>query len=376
MKKVIFDFFYVGKGDCTLIEFPSGKVFGVIDGSKPWWRERSPVAEALQARIKKRKRGTKCAKSDGEIEVAFVCVSHPHYDHVHGLPDVFRIKGVRVSQVWHPLPELAEILLMHESGDEAEDMGVLKEISRLFQEDQIVEFIRFAKHAKKIVGQENFRQVRGNDVLPDIDGVQIYVVNPTHRALNPFRRLLRKYLCGLRGPSKEMYDRISVAVLFVYGENALLYASDMQGAQWIDVISNINSSASLRVHLPVGVMKASHHGGSRSFYSDLWNDALGKNAGSIIASGGDDKHPSDAFIKSAVASQKRLYCTGFGRECIPDEEDMPYWRYEVERLVELYGGRILSNRFRPCCGDIRVVLPEKGAPGVIPSIDKRRKCLP
>lgn len=368
-QRLVFEFFYVGKGDCTLIEFPGGKVFGVIDSHKPAWRKRCPAAEGLMGRATKLRAENKKSK-DCELEVAFVCVSHPHYDHVHGLSEVFDVDGAIVREFWHTLPELAQILVVHESGDKDDNIGVLDEISKFFQEDQLGEFVTFAKRAKAVVGDKNIKALNGDEMLHDIEGVQIYVINPTVDALYPFKKIFNRYLSRVRSEIKKFFDNISVAILFVYGDNALLYASDMQGVRWIDVIANINGKATLKAQMPVSVMKASHHGGPRSFYEELWEDALGKGHGAVIVSGGEPGHPSDPFIRSVLKKGKKLYCTGFGTMCCPGGESSEYWRYNVERLVALYGGCILTSKSRPCRGNIKVVFPKEGEPEINTDVDR------
>ena len=365
-ESMTFTFFYVGKGDCTLVEFPSGRLFGVIDSHKPRWHRRCPAAEALEESVRKAKESN--SLGDAALEVAFICVSHPHYDHVHCLSDVLSVKQVRIREVWHTLPDLAKILLMNRPGT-TEYINVLAEVSRVYQEDQIEEFVEFVRKARETVGEDNIRQVMGFNIVPDIEGVQVYILNPTDLALGPFRKAIKKYLRGLRLPTKELFDALSLAVLFVYGDNALLYASDMQGDRWVEVMGDITQRETLKHHLPaIRVIKASHHGGCRSFYKDLWTEVLGTSNGDgrVIVSGGDPSHPHETFIDSVLAARKTLYCTGYGDKCALNVGTSDHFKFQVERLMKHYGARVGSSKFRPCCGDIRVVLPRQGLPQIIP----------
>jgi len=372
---LVFNFFYVGDGDSTLIEFPGGRIFGVIDSNKTSWRSYSPPVKYLERRLKEHLD----EKKDGDIEkleLAFVCVSHPHRDHVCGLLELLSLQGIVIREFWHSLPDLEDLLLKHASPERDENYSVWTEVSQFYYEDQIKEFIEFGQHITKIVGDERTRPLREMQALPDIEGVEIYVLNPTKESLSRYQKELDEKYGRLEHLDREIIDEISVALLFVYGENALLYASDMQQEQWKEVINNLKRRNRFKDFMPAYVMKASHHGGPLSFYDDLWCDVLGTNGGRIVVSGGSLVHPSDTLIMSAHLANKKLYCTGMARKCGRDKLKFDHVTFQNHWWWQQYGVRV-SDHNKPCRGDIQITLPESGPIRVATTCRPlRRQCKP
>jgi len=359
---LVFYFFYVGDGDCTLIQFPGGLKYGVIDSNKPPWRRPSAAARTLK-KIKRRLCNDD-KDNDHDLELAFLCVSHPHRDHISGLLEVLRLKGINLREFWHPLPDVEELLMRHASPEEDENYSKWTEISHFYYEEQIREFVEAGQLAMTRVGREGTRQLREMQCLPDIEGVEIYVLNPTKKALARYQEDLDNSYGRLEHLERKLLDRISVALLFVYGENALLYTSDMQQVQWREVVGNFEGRKRWKHLLPVDVMKASHHGGPLSFYEGLWADVLGTKGRQIVVSGGSSVHPSNSLIESVRRANKRLYCTGTGRKCGRRRRiRYPRLTFQTRRWFEEHGIK-LSENCDPCRGDIRIVLPKTGKPRI------------
>jgi len=287
------------------------------------------------------------------------------------------VKGVDLKEFWHPLPDVEELLLRHALPDEDKNYSKWTEISQFYYEEQISEFVEAGQLAIKRVGRGGSRQLREMQSLPDIEGVEIYVLNPTTKALASYQEALDNSYGRLEHLKREMLDRISVALLFVHGENALLYASDMQQEQWREVVNNFKGRKRWEHLLPVGAMKASHHGGPLSFYEGLWDDILGTKGGRIVVSGGSLVHPSDTLIKSARRANKKLYCTGTGKKCGRQRRKRSLRiTFQTRRWFEKNGMKIAED-CDPCRGDIRIVLPKTGKPRISTTrTPDEEKCKP
>ncbi|MCP4610238.1 MAG: hypothetical protein GY845_16130 [Planctomycetes bacterium] len=361
-KDLVFNFFYVGDGDCTLIQFPGGRTYGIIDSNKPAWRRPSVAASTMQ---KIQRHVCKDSKgADRDIDLAFICVSHPHRDHISGLLELLQVKGVNLKEFWHPLPDVEKLLLRHASPEEDENYSKWTEISKFYYEEQISEFVEAGQLAIQRVGREGIRQLQEMQSVPDIEGVEIYVLNPTTKALASYQEAMDYSYGRLEHLNRNILDRISVVLLFVYGENALLYASDIQQEQWKEIVNNLEKRKRWKHILPVGIMKASHHGGPLSFYEGLWADILGTKGGRIVVSGGSLVHPSDTLIKSIRHANKKPYCTGAGKKCGRQRRKRSLkMTFPTRRWFENNGIRI-SEDCDPCRGDIRVVLPTTGKPRI------------
>ena len=302
MDYLVFTVYYVGHGDSTLIQFPGGKRFGMIDCCRPSWLSTPPIAKPLKSESRKR----------GKCDLAFVCVSHPHADHVRGLSNLNKIRNLHIQEYWHSLPDIEDFLIQYTEPPVNKRNPVWTAAARAYYEYQTQEFTSFSRAFMDSVGKDKVRQLQGLSILPSIDGVQIYCVSPVQEFSGPYKKAVMDSGGQFDKLDRDMLDSISVALLFVYGDNALLYASDMQSQQWLHIMPLLRSSEDISRHFPVSAMKASHHGGTRSFYDSLWNDVLGADKGSVIVSGGSRTHPSATFIESVSKARKSLFCTGKG----------------------------------------------------------------
>lgn len=374
-RALVFNIFYVGDGDCTLIEFPSRNVFGMIDSNRPSWHDRSIGVTALERRMDEQHAECR-GVSRREAELAFICVSHPHRDHTLGLLDLVNLSGVRIREFWHPLPDIEELLARHASLDTHDHHSAWNAVSQFYYEDQIKEFVEFSGWAMKQVGVTGTRQLREMQQLPDIEGVEIYVLNPTHKALAQYQRTLDERYGRFEHIDRGTLDRISVTLLFVHGENALLYASDMQREGWKEVQNTLSRRKRWKdLRSLCCIMKASHHGGPLSFYDDQWDYFLGNGSGRVVVSGGSLVHPNKTMIRSVRKAGKRLYCTGTAADCGRESCSSAELSYHTRKWFTA-NSKHVSEAYQPCRGDIQVVLPYEGKPRVatthVPSLTRCR----
>lgn len=348
-KALVFNFFHVGDGDCVLVELPGEAGLGVIDSRRPMWLKESPVVTALKARTKGKKKH----------KLAFVCISHPHRDHVEGIGGMLGIKGLQFGEFWHPLPDMEELLAKHAAPIADPRYPQWSVVSQFYYDDQIREFVDFARTAIQRCGRERVRPLRGITVLPDLAGVQVFALNPSQGAMSRYKENLEERYGRLERLNREALDDISVALAFVYGENTLIYASDMQARQWQEVIHDIETTTSVQAILPGQVVKSSHHGGPRSYFDGLWGRLLGPSNGSVIVSGGSKTHPSEEMIGSVLTDGRSLFCTGKARVCGRRASAAPRSAFYTDRWLAEYGDPV-DRSARACCGDIRLVLPPKG----------------
>lgn len=355
---LVFEFYHVGQGDNTLVQFPSGQKFAIIDSKVPPWLGGCPAAHTLKA-ITTRNR---------TCELAFVCVSHPHFDHVQGMAEILEIEHLCIREFWHPLLDIEELLLFEPRSQEQGEIrpwDALDAARRFYYEDMIGDFVVFAQKMEQKVGKQNVRQVRAVMALPDIDGVQIYAINPTHSSLQRYKAEVDNSYGQCVSLPRDVLDNISIAFVFVFGDNAILYASDMQREQWRDVLRTIQSHEILGDSLPVRALKASHHGGPRSYFDSLWSDILGPHGGLIVVSGGTATHPCPTFISSVRKSGRRPRCTGMAQVCRSHGFNKAGFGADSplpsKHWLNQYAGEPYEHGI-PCYGDIQLVVPKTGRP--------------
>ncbi len=354
---LVFNIYHVGQGDSTLIEFPNGKKYGLIDSFKPPWRK-PPFVKVLQEK----------AKDHGRCEMAFVCISHPHRDHVLGVSDILKIKDLNIDEFWHPLPDIEEFLAMKPCADASEKNYAWAKAAEVYYNSQIKEFVSFSRKIRKKTELKNTRPLRAIGDIPQIEGVQIYCLNPCQGTLGKYKEEIKKNKGYFDTFNRNLLDTISATFLFVYGENSFLYSSDIQGEEWGHLVANVIKLKDINPYFPVSLVKASHHGGPRSFYDSLWQDILGEKKNYVFVSGGNATHPNDKFIDSVLKSNNHLFCTGKSQTCGRGKKirkPKKHKSFHVTRWMERYGKQLVDH-LEPCYGDIRIVLPKKGPPRIEP----------
>ncbi len=351
--------FHVGHGDCVLIQFPGGRRVGLVDVCRPAWSSVAPVINALKTRV----------KEHGPFEIAFVCVSHPHGDHVRGIADLLTIEGVTIKEYWHTLSDLEEFLVMRPCGELEEADAAWRAATEACYEYHSKEFVEFSREICALVGTENVRQLHGAGFFEQIDGVSVFGLNPCKESLGPYKRAIRRANGCFDRLDRSLLDGISAAMLFRYGENELLYASDMQDDQWQAVIPRAKAMLGRAQDLGVSVVKASHHGGSRSFYDGLWGDLFGSGEGTVVVSAGSGKHPSGEFVDSVLNSngRARLLCTGKGMSCGHSTDPSGDMKSQAADWLHRVAGTWADyEKVEPCYGDLHITLPRKGPPHIQP----------
>ena len=235
-------FFDVGDGLCTLIRTPSGRTL-MMDCGTSSWRRPSDVGRKLIAPY---------LQSQGLSKIDALVLSHPHSDHLSGIPGLLRSEPA--------------VLVM--------DTGETE------QSSEYRTFLRAVRacHAR-------YRKLRCGQTIDMGDGVTAQVIGPPRNA-----------------GYDDANDR-SVVLRVVFGRVAMLLASDAGEDTEAEMVA---SGAKLRAQ----VLQVGHHGSAHST-SPQWLSVVRPSI-AVISCSGRSRYgfPSRKVLDRLASCGARTYTTG------------------------------------------------------------------
>jgi competence protein ComEC len=231
-KNLRIDFLDVGQGDAALIEFPSGEKFLVDAGPKTFSHD---AGEKVVAPFLRRR---------GISTIDAIVVTHPHSDHVGGVP--YLIRNFEVKQVI--------------------DASQRAQSSLYYDYESLIPNIR--------------RVVTAGIQLAAIPNVRLYTLHPIDSFLDV--------------DSTDGYDHLnntSVVFKLVYGATSFLFAGDAE----IPVEEHLDSV--YQSFLKSDVLKAGHHGSSTSSSAEFLANVAPKEVIVSVGKFNKFRHPSPKVIR-------------------------------------------------------------------------------
>lgn len=234
-------FLSVGQGDCIFIRTPGGRTMLVDGGSEGSGDIGYNLIEPFLRR-------------QGVDRIDVLVLTHPHSDHINGLPAV--VKDFRVDMVLDPA-------IPHPSKTYRDFLQAVRDRG-----------IRFRK------------AVRGQ-VLDLGDGTRAEVLNPPER-----------HLTG----TEDDVNNNSIVLRVTFGKSSLMLAGDAGRDAEADILE---SAGSLRSD----VLKVAHHGSNDST-GDAWLDAVNPRA-AVISVGRSNPfgHPRREVLERLASRGIRVYRT-------------------------------------------------------------------
>jgi competence protein ComEC len=226
------DFLDVGQGDAAVIEFPSGEKFLVDAGPKTFDHD---AGEKVVAPFLRRR---------GILKIDAIVVTHPHSDHVGGVP--YLIRNFEVNRVI--------------------DASQRAQSALYYDYESLIPNIRHV--------------VTAGIQLAAIPNVRLYTLHP----INSF----------LDVDSTDGYDHLnntSVVFKLVYGTTSFLFAGDAE----IPVEEHLDSV--YQSFLKSDVLKAGHHGSSTSSSEEFLTNVAPKEVIVSVGKFNKFRHPSRKVIQ-------------------------------------------------------------------------------
>jgi competence protein ComEC len=235
-------FFDVGDGLCMLIRTPSGKTL-IMDCGTSSWRDSSSVGKKLVVPY---------LQSQGISSIDAVVLSHPHSDHLSGIPGLLRAEPTS---------------LVMDSG----------------QDKQSPEYIAFLSAVRR--SHARYRKLRCGQTIDMGDGVMARVVGPPS------------------DPENGDTNDNCVVLRVTFGRTAVVLEADAGDDEEAEIIS---SGANLRAQ----VLQVGHHGSARST-SPEWLSAVRPSVG-VISCSNHSRYgfPSKKVLDRLASFGVRTYTTG------------------------------------------------------------------
>jgi len=225
-------FLDVGQGDAAFIEFPNGATM-LVDGGP-----RTATIDAGERFI------LPFLKSQGITRLDAIVLTHPHSDHLGGIPSIFR--NIAVGKVY--------------------DAGSIAP-STVYQEYlHGIDSLRLERET-----------LRAGSMLPICTGVRVYVLHPTQAFVSTSEH--------------ENLNNQSVVLRIVYGRCSLFLTGDAEAEAEAAMLDRYGR------FLRSGVLKVGHHGSTTSTTAPFFQDI--HPSLSIISVGVKNKfrHPSPSIVK-------------------------------------------------------------------------------
>jgi beta-lactamase superfamily II metal-dependent hydrolase len=250
------------KGESIVVQLPDGR-WGVVDCYARSLDDPSsnPTISLL--------------REQGAGELEFVCLTHPHDDHFRGmgqLLDEFPVKyfwyfGTQSAGHFKQLMNYVRLEGEQEGTDESRQSGqVFPEIWRRVERSRQKKktLLKQCTPATLLypVPVEESAHFRIMGLAPSASQSIIY-----HRGYMDCFDETGRFKDRL---PREHHNRISVALLLIFGSTRIVLGGDVEKPGWTDVLTEIHPR-----DLAADLVKVSHHGSTNGYCVDLWKHFSG-----------------------------------------------------------------------------------------------------
>ena len=312
--------FNVQHGDSLLLEFPGNK-FGVID-CKYHDSQNTADDPPVLAYLKE--------KNIEHLE--FICLSHPHLDHYHGLWKVcqyFSEKGRTFKYFIFPHIDLKVIAEAYETSSICRD-----ELTKLYKYSQQLALDNY--HNKRQL--KCFRWIPFEpdfNLIPFLDLEDMNIIK-----FSPVVEAVEKIKNDLSQNKKVNLNKISMSwFLFFFNKQVkILFSGDAENYSWDRMFEIFENKKDIE-NLKCDLIKIAHHGGKSSFSKALlekitYNQSEGIKTSAVISTGGTTRHPDKELLEELLNNNVNLYCTNKGPLCIPLHDNIKKIKYKHEERLE------------------------------------------
>lgn len=235
-------FFDVGDGLCTLIRTPSGKTL-IMDCGTSSWRDSSSIGQKLIVPY---------LRSQGINSIDAIVLSHPHSDHLSGIPGLLRAEPISLVM----------------------DGG---------QDEQSAEYAAYLRSVRR--SHARYRRLRCGQTIDMGDGVTARIIGPPPDPANA-----------------EANDRC-VVLRVTFGRVALLLDADAGDEEEAEIMA---SGANVRAQ----VLQVGHHGSARATSAE-WLSAVRPSV-AVISCSSHSRYgfPSRKVLDRLASFGARTYTTG------------------------------------------------------------------
>jgi hypothetical protein len=289
------------EGDSILIEFPH-KIWGVVDSNRKHQNAPIPALEFLK-RMEKKKR---------LLKIAFVALTHPHFDHFRGLCHLIETFKPKIERFW--------------------DFGVkVKPIAnyfyRIYRDDEEKQRAdEFYRLYDLILSIRTERQREGKRFYDNCSSFKLMLTlspNIDVIALSPSGDDQEDYLSKISlydadelpsGVGSIDHNKISSILLIRFYQHFIILGSDADKETWGRILQD-ERSISLRnaVHpldyLKSHIVKVSHHGSTTALHPQLWQTLSIEGVTVAVISADGVVNPRRETVSAILSSGAFVFCT-------------------------------------------------------------------
>lgn len=251
--------FGAAKGESIVLRLPSGE-WGVVDCYASSLKD-SSTNSTLQFLLDR-----------GVDELAFLCLTHPHDDHFHGMSQL--LKRFSVRYFWRPAAMFGKRLMwiLKSAKIDAKKSGVARSEE---DADELCDIFRLVKQRKQASGKPAIPKASttGTQLFPmplnPTADLQVWALAPSTRQSERYENALRKCFDSkgsLVDPvAQSCHNIVSMALLVTYGTTRIILGGDVESAGWRNVLDEFGAD-----NLSSHAVKISHHGSTNGYADGLW----------------------------------------------------------------------------------------------------------
>jgi len=275
-RKLTVYLFNVGQGENILIRLPNGH-YGIIDFYyDPKLDLIEPPALTYLKKIRRR------LKQENPIVISFICISHPHYDHLKGASTLLswiedENNNIDLRGLWLFAGSILEEFIgryKEYAAENIESNGTKKasaasqQLSALFAfRDRWPGYPEYLQDIRKVPGDF------GGDM-------KVVAIAPLGKHVHEFnrdaqRQFIEYVLSEERIPGAEA-NLLSSVLMMIYGQHRLFFGGDTGSRIWEECIQHYDDgNFSTEFGELIGnFVKASHHGSQYSSAEGIWTRIL------------------------------------------------------------------------------------------------------
>ena len=291
---------HVGHGDSILLKFPDNQ-WAIIDCNTI-----SDLDSCIPA--------LNVIKNEKAKIIEFICITHLHADHYHGLPQILEYLDKN-----------------HISLKRFVDSNFNNTFRKIYTEEIISQYIEETRKSEfvdiKEIDKIFFHYIKNNlrkglKYIPVFNYPTRIIKNHdiTIEAISPDSVDHFSYLYYLDGKKiiKEkpsLQNLISIVLKIQFGKNVILLGGDAESHAWGRIFKNIKDEGDPA--LKADLLKVSHHGSTSNLDGtiNIFEAIKKKNSIAVISSGGRDGLPHQEVVENINNNGYSLFCTNMANEC-------------------------------------------------------------
>lgn len=288
----------VGHGDSLLLRLPRcqgdhGQRWGLIDCHTVSGSHEPPALSFLKKRTLK----------DGELQ--FLCLSHPHRDHIIGMARVFDhfAKGKKIRQFWFSTPPSCFRVPYNKQAT-----------GSVFSELDTIYGATVGNETKRPDESPRLRLcLEGKDLTLKGD-IEVSTLSPDKQTYGTIDTMAQEAMQDREHNTfkTEILDGLSMVLSIRYGYVQLLLCADAEAANWTCIVTK---SESEETDLTSHVIKVAHHGShldrGTAFHQRVWQRIADPNATTaVISCGTEPGHPAERLVEAISRHAAFIACTG------------------------------------------------------------------